>query len=54
MTYPFPSKGQSVPPKKEGAGMSKKESSSSSGLSPFETDTSTVRSESIYDWISEN
>ena len=47
MIYPFPGKGNSM--------MTKKESSNSNqSLSPIDTDTSTVKTESIYDWISEN
>ena len=47
MVYPFPGKGNNM--------MTKKESSNSNhSLSPIDTDTSTVKTQSIYDWISEN
>ena len=68
MVFPFPSKGGASLAKKESyndlltkkdsylsigsKNMSKKESQNSNG--GFDTDNSTVKSESIYDWISEN
>jgi hypothetical protein len=54
MIYPFPTKGSAMA-KKESYGTNNASSNSSNTPSstPYiETDSSTVRSESVYDWMS--